>query len=461
MDRYHLLRVQSWLWDGDQLVLQQPISLRLGVRSEINVDDQAACVSDSQLFDDGSVLLPSPLSLWSGLTGKKLADLDGSWSLGSCVSNFGSYYRRFNDGRLLTWPEPRWGLGNLAIAFYLWDKQGTLVRETVIDSLFSDVQIFEDSLFVTFNCDDTLQVWDASTGSLRQTIVGLGAKVTSVKVRNGYLLISDSARRLSLWPLATVTPSIDHRHASEASVKTQLFKDRILSYSLDSFAPRLWDANTGEWVATLPAYDSALGARLDGVLPLSGERFLTWGNAPVMHIYDSQGGHCLASMQDQIKPHNGRASAWRLQQDHILCLMWDRTLRIFDLQDNHFDSYQIIADEAAGAYPAAADRVLYWLPNGMLKLWNVTTGRNEFDLLGCMQNIERIETLSDDQLLILAKRHSPVLLNWRSGKTLSLDWPEKSLPTNVTALSCGRIGLWSPSLLLICHTNESSDAPEK
>lgn len=461
MDRYQFLRVQSWLWDGDELVLQQSIPLRLGVRMEIDVDDQAACVCDSQLFDDGSVLLPSPLSLWSGLTGKKLADLDGSWSLGSCVSDFGSYYRRFNDGRLLTWSEPRRGLGSLATALYLWDKQGTSVREIVIDSLFSDVQIFEDSLFVTFNCDDTLQVWDASTGSLRQTIVGLGAKVTSVKIRNGYLLLSDSAGQLSLWSLASITPSIEQRHASEAPVKAQLFKDRILSYSLDSFAPRLWDANTGEWIAILPAYDSALGARLDGILPLSGERFLTWGNAPILHIYDSQDGRCLASMQDHTKPHIGRALAWRLQQDHILCLMWDQSLKIFDLHDNHFDAYQTITNEVAGAYPVSEDRVLYWLPNGMLRLWNVSTGRNEFDLLGRIQKIERIQPLSEDRLLIFAKRHNPVLLYWRSGKTLSLDWPEKSLPTNATALSYGRIGLWSSSLLLICHTNEAKDAPEK
>lgn len=455
-DQSCLLNIRTWLWDGTVLTLEKNVNLVDDTDMELDLFDQSACICDSQLFEDGHVLLPSPMSLWSGETGEKIADLQGCWSLGISIFDFGSFFRRFEDGRLLTWSEQRWGHGNLANRLYLWNKKGTLIRELVIDSLFSDVRILDQHLFVTFNCDDTLQVWDATNGDLRQTIIGLGAKIDfAVLLANGQLLIRDLAKQLSLWTLASATPKSEHRHTSNTHIQAMLIKDRILSYSLDTFPLRLWDANSGEWISTLPAYDTAVGAYLKGVTPLSGGRFLTWGHAPVIHMYDSQQGQCLASLQSLEKPHIGQSTVWSLQQDRIVCLLWDQSLRIYDLQGNHFDTSQVIAHQVKNAYPVGTDRVLYWLTNGVLKLWNVANPHHDFDLLGHFENIEKVLNISHHRVLVLAKNQQPLVIDWKSGKWLTLGWTETPGVTHLTEITNDRIVLWSSKLLQIFDFDSS------
>lgn len=451
-----LLNLRTWAWKGGSLALVHNVNLIADEQLDLGFDEKSACICDCQLFDDGRVLLPSPLSLWSGLSGDQIADLQGSWSLGVDISDFGSFYRRFQDGCVLTWSEQDWADSSSATDLYLWDIHGHLIRQIKIDSLFFDVRIVNQRFFVSFNCDDTLQVWDAKTGDLRQTIVGTGGKMVGAQLLpNLKLLTWDHANHLTLWPLAAAMRAIDQRHASDGKVQALMIKDRILSYSLDAFPPKLWDANTGDLVAVLPAYDSAVGARLAGVLALSGQRFLTWGYAPVIHIYDSQQGQCLASLQKIENPHIGFSRVWPLQQDQILCLLWDGSLRVYDLQENHFDAHQLITHHAKVAYPVSAERILYLCENDSLRLWNVAKKRHNFDLLGHAPNITDCHTLSNQRLVVLSKKENPLLLDLQTGKSVALDWSHSARATAVTELNDGRIAVWSNTCVQIWDVSAS------
>ncbi len=444
-----LLNVRTWLWDGKCLVFEKNVNLIADDSMKLDFSDQAACASDSQLFDDGCLLLPSPLSLWSSQTGDKIADLTGSWSLGIGMSDFGNFYRRFDDGRLLTWTEQNWSTNSLATQFYLWSEEGSLIRQEAISSLFYDLRLLNQNFFVTFNCDDTLQVWDAKTGELRQTIPGMGGKISSVQLlANAQLLTYDSSNNLTVWQLAS-QPILDnsHHHSSNAKINALLLNDRILSYSKDNFPPKLWDSHTGKFVANLKAYDSAVGASLSGVIPLSRDRFLTWGNAPALYVYDSEQGHCLATLEDNEKPHLGRSQAWSLQIDQILCHQWDNSLRIYDLQANHFNAYQILAEQVQGAFPISLNLVLYWCKKGNLRLWNGQKTNESVDLLGQLTDIKSVHSIRLHWVGIISGNRKPLLLNWKTGVSTELNWSHRHSATSITTLDENKIVVWCSDYL--------------
>jgi WD40 repeat protein len=385
------------------------------------------------------------MSLWSGLTGEKLADLKGSWSMLWDILDFEGFYRRFNDGRLLTWSEEAWTVSGLATGFYLWDKQGRLIREMLIERRFRDIRLLDDECFVTFNCDDSLQIWDGERGELLQTCAGFAAKIETVqRLPDGQWLIMDHAKTLSLWqPTFNAEQPIQASHASrQDDIQVALFKDRILSYSLDSFPPRLWDANTGQLVAVLPAYDQALGARLNGIIPLSGERFLTWGHEPALHVYDSHSGDCLASMRDTLKPYNGQSTVWPLADDQVLCLFWDQRLCCLDLKANDFAVQTVIAQDVVGAFPISAERILYWTKHQALRLWNLKEHRDEYEYLTLNSPIKKVFMLSANRLGLLTEDpHLIELLDWRSGHCCTIKRATAKPVQSMQALSDQRIVL--------------------
>jgi WD40 repeat protein len=443
-DHITLMRIRTWHWNGQSLEIESAVDLIPDTdQDDRDFFDQSASLTDGQLLADGLVLLPSPMSLWSGLTGEKRADLKGSWSMLWDILDFEGFYRRFNDGRLLTWSEEAWTVSGLATAFYLWDKQGVLIREVIIDSRFRDIRILNDDCFVTFNCDDSIEIWDGKDGELLQTCSGFAAKVDNVQhLASGQWLITDHARTLSLWqPTFNAEQPLQASHASrQEAIQVALFKDRILSYSLDSFPPRLWDVNTGQLVAVLPAHDHALGARLEGIIPLSDERFLTWGHEPALHIYDSQSGDCLATLRDTHNHRVGHCKIWPLADDQILGLLWDNRLCVFDLVTNTFSEIQVIAENVLGAYPVTDDYIVFWTQQNELRLWNRIDYRVEFEYLTPDSPIKQVFNLSGHRLGILSENPQVIdVLDWRSGNLFSIQRATNKPVSSLLALSDQRL----------------------
>jgi len=452
----HPLVLRIWSWDGTHLSYEQEVDLKPEPSIEWDYYDSAACCCDSQLFDDGTLLLPSPLSLWSGLNGEQRASLKGSWSLGISLSDFGSYYRHFDDGRLLTWSEPSWSNDGVANTIYLWNRHGQLIREINIDSLFFDTRILSQQLFATFNCDDTLQIWDGYSGECVRHIIGMGGTISLVKMLSANeILTLDHHNNLVIWPLQTASVEHNDHHASDSAIQAKLFTNRILSYSFDNFPPRLWDADNGKLLAVLHAYDSAVGARLEGVMSLSADRFLTWGTAPKLHLYDSQTGQCLASLQDTDKPHIGRATLWELGQDQVLCHLWDGSLRILNLEQNHFNDYQLICSQISGARPAGDGSVVYWLATGEIRLWNIAEQRDVSSYYDHERRIENLHCLSHNQLVIFSSDEKPELYDWKTQQATSLDWLHKSSASHITELSNHRLAIWSSGVLQLWNTKNT------
>jgi WD40 repeat protein len=448
---------RTWLWNGSELDVIN--DLKLLPERDDPFGDMVLC--DPGLFDDGRVLLPSPFTLCCGLTGKKLAELKGSLP-GSLAHE--AFYRGFSDGRLLTWSEQSLTLSFVGICFYLWSPQGELIREVLVNNGFSDIRILNEDFFITLNCDDSIGLWDGKDGLLHQTFSSLGGKLLNIQIlSNGQVLTQNSSNALSLWPIDAITPdAIEDLHASKSEIHTQLFKNRILSYSLDSFPPRLWDDDTGELIATMPAYTKGVGSYLGGIISLSSGRFLTWGNERTLNIYDSDQGDCLATLEKTTASRTGRSQVWPLQNDQILCLFWDHSLRIWNLESSHFESFKILAPKVAGAQPLGNDRIIYWTREGVLKIWNISENNHEYDFVGPFKDIENVKVLSGLRLIITnvdedssnrLYSRSAYYLDWMSGCSFLINHFTHDIK-NIIELTEGRVVLWSAGKAEIWHLGQ-------
>jgi WD40 repeat protein len=243
--------------------------------------------------------------------------------------------------------------------------------------------------------DNTLRLWDLTTGQTLRTFEGHTGQVTGVVVLpDGSRALSSSRdNTLRLWDLVSgKTLRILEGHSAWVSaVAVSADGSRALSGSGDKTL-RLWDLAFGETLRTLEGHTGPVGAV--AVLP-DGSRALSGSDDGMLRLWDLATGETLGTLEGHASDvttvavlADGRCAVSG-SGDSTLRL-WDlatgETLRTLEGHTNWVSAVVVFADDS---------RALSGSWDTTLRLWDLATGRTLRILEGHTRTVHTVTVLAD------------------------------------------------------------------
>jgi predicted NACHT family NTPase len=176
--------------------------------------------------------------------------------------------------------------------------------------------------------DETLRIWDASTGESVQVLEGHTLPVTSVAWDpTGTRIVSGSEdETLRLWDASTgeSVQVLEGHTGSVESVAWDPTGTRIVSGSSDGTL-RLWDASTGESVQVLEGHtDSVMSVAWDP----TGTRIVSGSYDGTLRLWDASTGESVQVLEGHTPMVT--SVAWDPTGTRIVSGSFDNTLRIWE-----------------------------------------------------------------------------------------------------------------------------------
>jgi WD40 repeat protein len=159
----------------------------------------------------------------------------------------------------------------------------------------------EDGATIASGSDDqTVKLWDITTGKCLKTLQGHTSWVNSVAISpDGTTLVSGSAdRTIKLWDIRTgeCLKTLQGHTQRVQSVAISPDSATLISSSNDQTV-KLWDISTGECLKTLQGHTHTIGSvaiSLDGTTVASGSFDET------IKLWDVKTGQCLKTLRDRL-----------------------------------------------------------------------------------------------------------------------------------------------------------------
>ncbi|MCJ1462809.1 hypothetical protein MMC07_001412 [Pseudocyphellaria aurata] len=269
----------------------------------------------------------------------------------------------------------------------------------------------DDSLLASGSHDRTIRLWDPTTGQEVRKLEGHTSDVHSVRFsQDGSLLASGSRdQTVRLWDPATgqeVRKLEGHIHSVEA-VTFSPDGSLLVSGSRDQTI-RLWDTATGHEVRKLEGHIDpveAVAFSPDGSLLASG----SWDR--MIWLWDSTTGQKVRKLEGHTNP----VSAVAFSPDGSLLASgsWDQSIRLWDpttgqevrkLEGRHHNSVSAVAFSQDGLLLASGS----W--DQTIRLWDLTTGQEVRKPEGHTHSVESVVFSPDGSLLASGSRDQTIRL---------------------------------------------------
>ncbi|RKZ81098.1 MAG: hypothetical protein DRR19_22685, partial [Candidatus Parabeggiatoa sp. nov. 1] len=330
----------------------------------------------------------------------------------------------------------------------LWDvSSGQEIRTfTGHSSYVVSVTMSSDGRYaLSGSFDNTLKLWDVSSGQEIRTFTGHSSYVISVALSSDgrYALSGSEDRTLKLWDVNSGKEirSFTGHSSSVYSVGFSPDGQTILSGSMDNTL-KLWDVNSGQEVRTFTGHSSSVMSVAfspDGRYVLSGSQDKT------LKLWDVNSG-------DELRSFTGHFSyVWSVafSPDGRYVLSGsgdtgDNTLRLWNVNNGeeirsftgHSDSVTSAVFSPDGRY------VLSGSSDKTLKLWNVNTGEEIRSFTGHFNRVRSV-AFSPDGLTILSGSDDSTLKLWdvSSGQEIRTFTGHSGYVFSVTMSSDGRYAL--------------------
>ena len=181
---------------------------------------------------------------------------------------------------------------------------------------------------VSGSSDNTIRIWDATTGKEFETLKGHTADVETVSFSpDGKRIVSGSwDNTIRIWD-ATTGKELETLEGHTRAVKTVSFSPdgkRIVSGSWDETI-RIWDATTGKELETLEGHTNIV---YSVSFSPDGKRIVSGSSDRTIRIWDATTGKELEILEG----HTGGVSSVSFSPDGKLIVSnsYDRTIRIWD-----------------------------------------------------------------------------------------------------------------------------------
>ncbi|KAL2813604.1 hypothetical protein BJX63DRAFT_216969 [Aspergillus granulosus] len=229
--------------------------------------------------------------------------------------------------------------------------------------------------------DQTIRLWDLTTGQCLQTLESHSDFVTSVVFRpDGKVLASASHdQTIRLWD-PTTGQCLQTLEGHSDSVTSVAFRPdgKVLASASGDQTTRLWDPTTGQCLQTLEGHNdwvASVAFRPDGKVLASASHDET------IRLWDPTTGQCLQALGG----HNSwvESVAFRPDGKMLASASDDKTIRLWDLTtgqclqalEGHSGSVESVVFRPDGNVLASASR------DETIRLWDPTTGQ-------CLQTLE-------------------------------------------------------------------------
>jgi WD40 repeat protein len=267
--------------------------------------------------------------------------------------------------------------------------------------------------------DDTLRIWDASTGKSLLVLKGHTSWVYSVAFshdgrrvvsgsRDGTLRVWDASTGESLLVLTGHTDLI-------RSVAFSHDSSRIVSGSHDKTL-RIWDASTGESLLVLKghtSYVSSVAFSHDSCRIVSGSDDKT------LHVWDANSGESLLMLRGNTSYVS--SVAFSHDSSRIVSGSGDNTLRVWDASTG--ESLLVLTGHTRSvesvAFSHDSRRIVSGSLDGERRVWDASTGESLLVLTGHTSSVTSV-AFSDDSSRIVSGSRDKTVQVWDASTGESL-----------------------------------------
>ncbi|KAL2884650.1 Vegetative incompatibility protein HET-E-1 [Ceratocystis lukuohia] len=284
----------------------------------------------------------------------------------------------------------------------IWDATSGVCLRTLYghrNSVMSVVFSNDGQLLASGSWDHTVKIWDATSGVCLRTLHGHRNSVMSVVFSNdGQRLASGSDdNTVKIWDATSgvCLQTLEGHYDSETSVVFSNDGQRLASGSDDNTV-KIWDATSGVCLQTLEGhYDSETSV----VFSNDGQRLASGSDDNTVKIWDATSGTCLLTLGD----HDSYVTSVVFSSDgqRLASGSDDNTVKIWDatsgvcLQtlEGHYDSETSVVFSNDGQQLASGS------DDNTVKIWDATSGVCLRTLYGHRNSVMSVVFSNDGQLL--------------------------------------------------------------
>jgi WD40 repeat protein len=278
------------------------------------------------------------------------------------------------------------------------------------DMVWSVALSQDGQTLVSGSQDNTIKVWNPTTGELSRTINAQAGSVRAVSLSaDGKTLAAGNGdNSIKVWDLPTgkLRYTLSGHTGSVWSVALSQDGKTLVSGSQDN-SIKIWDMESGKLVRTLTGHS---GIVYDAILSPYEKTIVSASADKTIKVWDLETGKLLRTL----KGHGDVVRSLTISPDGqtLASASWDRTLKIWNLQsgellktlEGHQDRIVSVAFSAEGKTLASASL------DKTIKIWNPQTGTT----------LQTLSNHADWVLSVATSANSPFLVSGSKDKTIKI-----------------------------------------